>query len=97
MGFNTGYNHVLSELLFKMMFPPETIMRPVFELRPYSMLLIFYFSFMSLFLNLIIRMAVKKLSLLILMITSSSYDRSVNAETIEMQVRLLRRRLRKID
>lgn len=82
MGFNTGYNRVLSELLFKMMFPPETITRLVFGLRPYSMLLIFYFSFMSLFLNLIIRIAVKKLSLPILMITSSSYDRSVNAETI---------------
>lgn len=82
MGFNTGYNRVLSELLLKMMFPPETITRLVFGLRPYSMLLIFYFSFMSLFLNLIIRIAVKKLSLPILMITSSSYDRSVNAETI---------------
>lgn len=82
MGFNTGYNRVLSELLFKMMFPPETITRLVFGLRPYSMLLIFHFSFMSLFLNLIIRIAVKKLSLPILMITSSSYDRSVNTETI---------------
>lgn len=81
MGFNTGYNRVLSKLLFKMMFPPETITR-LFGLRPYSMLLIFYFSFMSLFLNLIIRITVKKLLLPILMITSSSYDRSVNAETI---------------
>lgn len=63
MGFNTEYNRVLLELLFKMMFPPETITRLVFELRPYSMLLIFYFPFMSIFLNLIIRIAVKELLL----------------------------------